>query len=73
MHSTDLECYFCISEKNKRNSAAAAWNIHAAFGNGTVSEQAPRRGYAEFETGYECLKKVLQDKTLLLAMKFYEQ
>ena len=41
--------------KSKHNVAAAAWNINAAFGNGSVNECTIQRWYAKFETGDEGL------------------
>ena len=55
MNSSVLKVLFLHEWKSKHNAAAAAWNINAAFGNGSVNERTIRRWYAKFETVDESL------------------
>ena len=55
MNFRDFRVLFLHEWKSKHNAAAAAQNIYAAFGNGSVNECTIRRWYAKFETVDESL------------------
>ena len=58
---------FLYEWKSKHNAAAAARNINAAFGNGSVNERATLHRYAKFETGDKSLtnEKIVADQRVL--------
>ena len=43
MNSRDFRVLFLYEWKNKHNAEAAARNVNASFGNGSVNERAIRR------------------------------
>ena len=57
MDSRDFRVQFLYEWESKHNTAAAARNIIATFGNGSVNEHTIRNWYAKFETGDESLRK----------------
>ena len=71
INSRDFKVLFLYDWKSKRDAAAAARNINAAFRNGFVNEHTIWRWYAKFETGDE--KHQNEDHKLFWLTKFFEQ